>query len=389
MATMTMTGAPPSKGMPRVLGHYDCGIEGPTFVVTGGIHGNEPGGIVAGRNVLRVLSEAKLSLRGSLTVLAGNLAALEREVRYCDQDLNRLWTPRLVAEVAERNPTADSREQREQRELLTEIAALIDRSRGDFVLLDLHSSSGDGAPFVCMGDTLRNRRVAFALPLPVILGLEETIDGALLDWLYERGHVAVAVEGGRHDDANTPKNLEAAIWIALVAAGCLDAAMVPCYADHVRQLERASKGIARVLEIRYREVLEPGDDFRMMPGFKGFDRVEKGQVLAHKNGVELRAGERCRILLPLYQGQGSDGYFLARRVRRFWLRLSALLRRLHVSALFPLLPGIARHATTPDAFVGSRGRRLEGLSVNLFHLLGYRRRRPQGDIEVFTRRRER
>ncbi|MCA8972609.1 MAG: succinylglutamate desuccinylase/aspartoacylase family protein [Planctomycetes bacterium] len=388
MAATMMTGAPREQRMPRVIGTYDTGREGTTFVVTGGIHGNEPAGLIAGRNVLRKLAHAGVPLRGSFLVLAGNLGALEQKVRYRDQDLNRLWTPRSVADLRSREPMLDTLEQAEQRELLAEIEKAIERSDGRFALLDLHSSSGDGAPFVCMGDTLSNRKIAFALPLPVILGLEETIDGALLDWLYETGRVALAIEGGRHDDEETAKNLEASVWLSLVAAECLTADEVPAYAEHERQLTSAARGIARVLEIRHREVLEPTDLFRMEPGFTGFDRVERGQLLATKNGAEVRATEHGRMLLPLYQGQGSDGFFIARRVRRFWLRLSAVLRRMRMSRLLPLLPGISCHPSIPDAFVGRYGRLFENLSVNFFHLLGFRRRRRDGEVEVFTRRRE-
>lgn len=385
--TKTMT-APREKRFPRVLGQYEGQRPGPTFVVTGGIHGNEPGGLDAGRAVLRTLHAKQIPMRGRVIVMAGNIGALQQRVRYFDYDLNRLWTPQHLEDLRGRDPAVDTREQREQRELLGEIEKAI--ATGDeFVLLDLHSSSGDGAPFVCMGDTLRNRKIAFALPLPVILGLEETIDGALLDWLYELGHVAIAVEGGRHDAEGTPQNLEAAIWISLVAAGCLSKNDLPDYDEHVAHLEASCRGIARVLEIRHREVLSPADAFVMQPGFEGFDRIEKGQLLAHKNGDEVRATERGRILLPLYQGQGSDGFFVARRVLRFWLWLSAGLRRVRFSYVLPLVPGVSRHAAIPDAFVVAPRRGLNDLRIGLFHLLGYRRRRKHGVDELFTRRRER
>ena len=51
-----------------------------------------------------------------------------------------------------------------------------------------------------MSDTLRNRRLARALPVPVILGLEENVDGTLLEYATERGHTVIVVESGRHDD---------------------------------------------------------------------------------------------------------------------------------------------------------------------------------------------
>ena len=371
----------------RILGSYETAREGPTFVVTCGLHGNEPAGAEAARAVYQRLVELEPPLRGRYLAIAGNLKALERDVRYLDRDLNRMWTPQNVLDLRAQSPADDDNEQHEQREILG-IFDDCESLPGEIVALDLHSSSADGAPFVAVGDTIRNRKVAFALPIPVILGLEEMIDGALLDYQYERGNIACAVEGGRHGAPETPKNLEAAIWVSLVAAGCLEATDLPDYDEQIRVLERAARGLPRVLEIRHRESLENDDRFVMEPGFETFDQVSKGQLLATKNGEEVRAKERGRMLLPLYQGQGNDGFFLCRRVARFWLRLSAWLRKIRFSRVLPILPGVRRHPTRPDAFiVDDRVARIR--AVEIFHLLGFRRRRREGDELVFTRRPER
>ena len=57
--------------------------------------------------------------------------------------------------------------------------------------------------------------MAFALPVPVIFGLEETIDGTLLEYLSEKGLVSFAVEGGQQHQPSTVDHHEAVIWIAL------------------------------------------------------------------------------------------------------------------------------------------------------------------------------
>ncbi len=43
--------------------------------------------------------------------------------------------------------------------------------------------------------------------------------------------------------------------------------------------------------------------------------------------------------MPLYQKLGNDGFFVARRVRGFWLALSAALRTLRAGRDRPLAPG--------------------------------------------------
>jgi succinylglutamate desuccinylase len=316
---------------------------------------------------------------------AGNLKSLKRGVRFIDRDLNRLWNKSSLFALQAQDPSQDDAEEAEARELLSCFKKELACAKGKVLIMDLHTSSADGPPFSCMGDTIPNRKLAFALPVPVILGLEEAIDGALLDWFYEQGHVAIAVEGGKHESKETVDNLEAMVWISLVASGNLHERDVPRLGDFKRLLEREVRGIPHIVEIRHREIIHPGEHFHMIPGFKTFDRVQKETPLAEKDGKVLRADEDGYVLLPLYQGQGEDGFFLGRRVPRFWLLVASLLRRLRASKLLPLLPGVRRHPHKKDRFLVDPKIARWG-TVQVFHLLGYRRRRPEGDQLVFSRR---
>ena len=75
----------------RVLGTYGGHEEGPVMVVCGGIHGNELGGVIAVRRLLRRLQDRDIPMKGRLVCLAGNLAGLQVGARYIDHDLNRMW----------------------------------------------------------------------------------------------------------------------------------------------------------------------------------------------------------------------------------------------------------------------------------------------------------
>ncbi len=374
----------------HLLGIYDQGLPGPLFLLFGGIHGNESAGVEAIALLLEALRARQLPFRGRLVAIRGNVRAGERGERYLDRDLNRLWTRNEIARI---EGTAETELCSEERELL-EILELVRDELGErgascdeLHCLDLHTSSADGAPFSCMADTLRNRKLAFAFPVPAILGLEETLDGAMLDMFYEMGAIAVAFEGGRHDGVDTVRNLESACWIALVAARCLAESELAEYSESYARLRSAASGIPRVMEVLHREVLVEGDAFQMMPGFSSFDRVARGTALAVKNGNTLTTPRPSILLLPLYQGQGSDGYFLGRSVSPFWLALSAKLRYFGFDGLLRYLPGVDAHPKLTDAWrVNPRIARF--LVTQFFHLLGYRRRRPEKGALVFTRRPE-
>jgi predicted deacylase len=207
---VTHDSTPPSS-VERELGRYSSGQNGPLLVITGGIHGNEPAGVHALRRVLATLAERKPQMRGELLALSGNRAALARDVRYIDEDLNRLWSEQRLSELRAADPARDEADRREQREILVAIERALGQQRERVIFLDLHSTSAGGPPFSLMGDTLQNRAIAFALGVPVLLGLEENVDGTLLEYFGNRGHIAVGFEAGQNRDASTIDHAESAV----------------------------------------------------------------------------------------------------------------------------------------------------------------------------------
>lgn len=126
----------------------------------------------------------------------------------------------------------------------------------------------------------------------------------------------------------------------------------------------------------------------MRPGFRSFEWVRKGQVLAEFNGREVRAAFDALLLMPRYQPQGEDGFFLAAPVRPIWLSISKWLRHMGVERLVPLLPGISPHPTEKNRFVVAAGKNgwVPPRVVDVMHICGYRRRHSEGELLVFSRR---
>ena len=371
----------------RILGHRIGDADGPTMILTVGIHGNEPAGVEAGKRVLARLEEQRIPLKGQLAVLAGNLQALRRRQRFIHRDLNRQWTPDVVESLMNGGARPEEiAEHREQIELLDLIRRITASSTGTTYFMDHHTSSAEGAPFVTVGDTLRNRNFALNFPLPLILGLEEQVDGALLEFLNNFGVVTMGVEGGQHDSADSIDRHEAVMWFALITAGLIEAASVHDLEQHRQVLLAASRDIPRIVEVRHRHAIRPDDGFRMEPGYTNFQPVGKGRTVARDIHGPVITPESGLILLPLYQGQGDDGFFVARRVRRNWLRVSAVLRRLRLGALIRFLPGVRRHRSETDALiVDTRVARYYPLEI--FHLFGFRKLRREGPRLIVSRRR--
>lgn len=358
---------------------------GPTLIVLGSVHGNEPAGAMAAQRVMGELEAKRAELCGEVILLAGNTRALVRGVRYVDTDLNRHWSPENIRSVRRSQPVPpELSESIELRELLGELEGAMKQSTGELYFVDLHTTSAQGVPFATVGDTLRNRAFAQNFPVTIVLGLEEQIEGTALEYVNNLGAVTMGLEAGQHDAPSSTDHHEAVIWLAMVAAGNLRRTDVLEIDDYYALLERASGG-ARIVEIRHRHPITPADEFKMEPGYENFQPVRRGQTLAHDRHGPVRALENGVVVLPLYQSLGDDGFFLGREVKPFWLKLSAILRRLRIQDYVYLLPGVWRdEADEESLIVNTRIARI--LPLQIFHLLGFRKRRWKKDRLVVSRR---
>jgi len=202
-----------------------------------------------------------------------------------------------------------------------------------------------------------------------------------------RGVTCIAFEAGQHTDPASVDRSEAAIWLALAATGLLPPAL-SARAAAARRLLRDNRGEGpHLVEVVYRHRITAADDFRMNPGYRSFDRVRAGQALATDARGVVTSPASGRLLMPLYQPQGEDGFFLAQRVARFWFELSGIVRRLRFDRLLLRLPGIRRHAEMPDVLVVNRI--VARWAVReLFHLLGYKRLEKKRWFVLYRRRAE-
>jgi hypothetical protein len=368
----------------REVGRCAGSESGPTLIAVAGIHGNEPAGVEAARRVFARLQKGDLRFRGELVVFAGNLRGLRRGVRYHARDLNRLWSEESVAALKKKPVAEWDEEDHEQSELLTAIEEVIGRARGTVYLGDFHTTSASGIPFILFGDTLRQRHFARAFPLPVLLGLEEALDGVQTSYWTRRGCVTFALEGGQHKSPDSIDACEAVLWLALGRARLL-LDNPPELARSAALLHQLRAGLPRVVEVMSRRAVTPEDSFVMEPGFRNIDHAHKGQLLARDKGGEIRAPEDGLVVLPLYQGLGTDGYFWGRKVSTARMVAAEALRISGAARLLKFLPGVTQDETKPGRFVLDAGSESKA-SLGVLQLFGYRRVRQQGSVLTVERR---
>ena len=347
----------------------------PTVVVFAGIHGNETAGVFALESIFERIEKDKIPFYGNFIGIKGNISALKTGKRFIDKDLNRIWTRNAVKKL---NATDDpSIEIQEQKNLYAIIKEIFRTTSGPYYFIDLHTTSSQTEPFITISDSLNNRKFSSKFQFPVILGIEEFLDGPLLTYMNEFGHISLGFEAGQHEEESSIKNCEEFVWDVLSKTNCLrDQKVNGTYVD----TEHTSTTFYHIKE-KYSVGLT--EYFQMMPGFTNFKKIKKGVLLASSNGNPVFSNRKGQIFMPLYQEQGNDGFFIIRKVSNFWLALSKLLRRAHVHQLLRLLPGI-KMMSSYTLRVNPKTARF--LATQIFHLLGYRKRTRRGRRWYFSKR---
>lgn len=294
--------------MKRILYHIRAPEPGPTLVGVGGLHGNEPAGVKALQAVGASLARGGAE-RGEFVAVTGNTGALARGVRYLDRDLNRIWSGGSEAGA----------EARERDELVRVLGEVRDRARGPVFVLDLHTTSGEAPPFTAVRDRPSDLVLAGHLPVPMVLGLVEALQGTMVLALARAGVPGLAFEAGNHDDRGSEQRAADALWLLLGAHGIVSAERRRTLEARER-LAAAARGYPRALKVVHTHPVSEDHDFRMRPGFRSFQEVREGEPLADDRRGEIRAPSSGRVVMPLYQPRGSEGFFLGRPVTPAGLR---------------------------------------------------------------------
>ncbi|MEM7382083.1 MAG: succinylglutamate desuccinylase/aspartoacylase family protein, partial [Bacteroidota bacterium] len=190
--------------------------QGPTLVFFGGIHGNEPAGVKAIQKVFAALEDKQRDYKGSLFGIRGNIPACTLSKRFVEQDLNRLWTSKKIARISGIDRASRSIEENELVELYSIIKKILSLGSPPFYFLDLHTTSSPTAPFITINDALINRDFSKQFPVPVILGIEEYLNGPLLSYINALGYVSLGFESVQHHDPEAVRSAIAFIWLTLV-----------------------------------------------------------------------------------------------------------------------------------------------------------------------------
>jgi succinylglutamate desuccinylase len=295
--------------MNRILYHHIGPVNTPLVILMGGIHGNEPAGIQAIEMLIHYLQPDKLM--GSVVGFLGNTRAAMLSKRYIDYDLNRVWTP---DHIDNRTDLPVMTEDIEVRELTAEIKDFIKLTQpSEIYFLDLHTTSSDGGIFCIVPDETNSIKAAQSLGVPVVYDLLKNVQGTTLQYFSESNlgipTASIAFEGGHHKDPFSVYRCFAFIMRYMSYAGLEEKSFLTNNQyDHI--LDIYFEKLPSSVSVKYRYPVMEARFFEMKPGFKHYQVVKQDEVLARYDGERITAPMSGMILMPLYQKQGSDGFFI-------------------------------------------------------------------------------
>ncbi|WP_104735133.1 succinylglutamate desuccinylase/aspartoacylase family protein [Hanstruepera ponticola] len=351
----------------RIIGKIKGNIDGPTVVFFGGIHGNETAGVFALNHVFNQINPK--DVLGTIFAITGNIQALKQNKRYINEDLNRLWFEERINSIKKK--TNLNYEEKELIDLYHLIHNIIETESGPFYFIDFHTTSSKTIPFITINDALINRKFSMLFPVPIVLGIEEYLEGPLLSYVNQLGYVSLGFESGQHNDKDAVINSQSFIYLALLFTKAIKPDADLDFQAHYKQLLEQCHNIQDAFEINYLHRIKPEDNFKMVEGFKSFEKIRKEMVLATDVNGKITPKQRGRIFMPLYQKIGAEGFFIIKPIKPFFLKLSEFLRRVKFDNFLVILPGVSWESKHKQVLVVNL-KIARFLAKSFFHLLGYR-----------------
>lgn len=301
---------------PRIIGRYDGVERGPLLIAIGSMHGNEPAGTLATERLLEMLAYERINrpsfvYRGRFVGVIGNVRALALKRRFLREDLNRCLN---AARVAALNPADGlSDEDLEAYELVKTIRDEIDAyTPTHVVIIDLHTTTADGGVFSIVTNSPAARAIALDLRAPVILGMLEGISDTSLHFFVSKNlgceTVCLVFESGQHDDPLSIDRAVSALVKTMRSIGAVHPRDVEGRHDEI--LRESTLHLPDLVRFAMTHPITAADQFVMRPGYLNFDPIQKGEHLADDINGPIFAPRDGLILMPLYQKQGDDGFFI-------------------------------------------------------------------------------
>ncbi|HMG13946.1 MAG TPA: succinylglutamate desuccinylase/aspartoacylase family protein [Saprospiraceae bacterium] len=304
--------------MDRIIAKYTTGPGKPLLLCISAIHGNEPAGVTASRKVVEMLEMEPLKnpdflFNGNYIGICGNINALNHNLRYINRDMNRMLYSELIESVKEKDKSILKNEELEVLEFIEAVNEVLNEYQPSVLyVLDLHTTSAKGGIFALPSEDPESLKLAKQLHAPVIRGFIEGIKGTTLHYFRSENTgiptTAVVFEAGQHENPHSEDRCIAAIINCMRSMGCVKDHDVENKHDEI--LQEFTKYLPAVSHLSFVYKIDPDEQFIMLPGYVNFQPLKLGETLGYNKKGAVKSPLKGRILMPLYQNKGEDGFFI-------------------------------------------------------------------------------
>lgn len=304
----------------RIIDQINGSMPGPWIIVVAGIYGNEMASVKALENLMKFIKLNEKNFNGQFLALRGNLTALKHHMQYIDEDMNRLWHMDVIQQIRQ-TPKQEifSFERREIKALFSIIDNFLPRQISEnqpIVFIDLHSSSSNSTMFGITNPNQKNIELFSGLNIPLIMDTENHLQGTAFAYYQQQGFTSVTIEGGGSTNSIMETNISTVMLSILEKLECIPASILKESKQQNQSFNKQSIPLPNALKIMYKHPTTRKDDFVMKPGYKSLQKIKKNEFLAKdREGVILSPMEGY-ILLPRYESQGTEGFFIAQELNQ-------------------------------------------------------------------------
>lgn len=254
---------------------------GPTVAIFAGVHGNETAGVFA---LQKMLPGLKIN-KGSLYIAFANPPAIEKNVRMINKNLNRCFY------LGNNGSEPEDLRARELMEILDKCDAL----------LDLHMFyDNDGVPFVICEDNAIELAKRFDVDI-ISTNWTEVEPGGTDGYMYLNGKIGVCVECGPIAKAAEYSSFAEQTILQFLRYFNMTNSKVP-YSNNVKRIITAQRAI-----------LKTSHDFKLIDGYRNFQKLEVGQLIAKDDLHHYVAQQGECIIFPHYAARiGEEAYILGK-----------------------------------------------------------------------------
>lgn len=264
---------------------------GPRIAVIGAMHGNERVGVDVVRQLRDAFSENAV-LSGELLLMVGNPEAYAKDVRFIEEDLNRLFSEKEERAICGGSDGGGATLATLERKRAKEI---MDAIRGVDVLIDIHATIRPSVPFVYCEATEKHLALARCFDVPYIVSPEKDFRPPDLfssadNFADRHGGIGLTYESGWHKDPKSADRIFGEVMGVLRYVGAIDAASF-----HDAFSVPPEQKFLRA----YRDIFAQTDAFSFVnPQIANFDRIAKGEVFATDAATPVVAPHDSYVIFP-------------------------------------------------------------------------------------------